>query len=440
MTWGRRGVASFIGSASFLALLSASMVASGHAPPQATGIFFEAGDGATAREWVRTNRGLILRAAPGDPARLLCNDAYSASLSEVAPMLAVSDGLVVATYYGGILRIGADGCSVEPAEAPLDGRRVLDLSGTSDTSTLWALVAPNLDRPGCVMASVDAGRTWNEAGEIAAFGSALRAAPSDTRRLYVTAQVETDDGEGIHQLLVSDDAGAEFAPYEVMLLDSEVRAYVLSVHPTDAERVFLRTLAGNPSDPERLLASEDGGKSFSEVASAVGPLVLEFDVDTETLWLGGRDGLWRSDDDGRSFESVPQAPTHIGCLSATGGSFLACGHQDLRFGVFEMAADGGEFRSALHFNEVTEQVSCAEDAAVVALCRSNFEDWLEEQGSPTMGAAGATGSDGGSANPPQQSEQAGCSIRSPRRDAATAALLVALSLVARRRAGSRRRT
>lgn len=441
MTSGGRGVASFIGSACFLALLSASMTASAHAPPQATGIFFEAGDGAIAREWVRTNRGLILRGAAGDPLRLLCNDAYSASLSEVAPMLVVSDGLVVATYYGGILRIGSDGCSVEPAEAPLAGRRVVDLSATSDAATLWALTAPDLDHPGGVMASVDTGRTWKEVGEIDAFGSALRVAPSDPRRLYVTAQVETDDGEGIHQLLVSDDAGAEFSPYEVTLLDSEVRAYVLSVHPTDAERVFLRTLSGNPSDPERLLASDDGGKSFSEVASAVGPLVLEFD--TEAVWLGGGDGLWRSDDDGRSFLRVPDAPTHIGCLSRASGSLLACGHQDLEFGVFEMAEEGGKFRSALRFDEVTEQVSCGEDAPVVGLCRSSFEDWLEEQASPAMGGAGgaggaASGGDSASRQPP---EQAGCSVRSLRSDVSSLpTLLMALSLVSKRRAARRRRT
>jgi photosystem II stability/assembly factor-like uncharacterized protein len=435
---GGRGVASFIGSASFLAVLGATTPTAAHAPPQATGILIEADGGETVREWVRTNRGLILRGTPGDPPRLLCNDAYSASLSEVAPMVAVPDGLVVGTYYGGILRIGADGCSVEPTQAPLAGRHVLDLSADSAGSTLFALLAPSLERRGSILASADAGRTWEETGEIDAFGSALRAAPSDPRRLYVTAQVETDDGEGLHQLLVSDDAGATFSPYEVTLLDSEVRAYVLSVHPMDADRVFLRTLAGNPSDPERLLASEDGGESFSEVAAAAGPLVLAFD--TEAVWLGGRDGVWRSDDDGRSFQSVPQAPTHIGCLSATGGSLLVCGHQDLQFGVFEMAADGDKFRSALSFNEVTGQVSCGDDATVVALCRSNFADWLEEQGSPTMGVAGAAGSGGDSASPAPPSEPSGCSIRSRPRDASTAALLLALSLVARRRAGGRRRT
>jgi hypothetical protein len=382
---------------------------------------------------VRTNRGLILRAAPGDSPRLLCNDAYSASLSEVAPMVAVPDGLVVGTYYGGILRIAADGCSVEPAQAPLAERHVLDL-GADSAGSLFALLAPSLERRGSVLWSADAGRTWEEAGEIDAFGSALRVAPSDPLRLYVTAQVETEDGEGIHQLLVSEDAGAEFSPYEIALLDTEVRAYVLSVHPTDADRVFLRTLAGNPSDPERLLASEDGGETFSEVASAVGPLVLAFD--TDAVWLGGRDGVWRSDDDGQSFRRLPQTPTHIGCLSATGGALLACGHQDLQFGVFEMPASGGESRSALRFNEVTEQVSCADDAPVIALCRSNFADWLEEQGSKAMGAAGAAGSDGSaSAAAPEPS---GCSIRSPRGDAATATLLLALSLLTRR-AGRRRR-
>jgi hypothetical protein len=434
-----RCAASFVGVAAFLAALGAGAPVSAHAPPQATGIFSDVAGGSSGPDWVRTNRGVILRDAAGDPLRLLCSDAYSASLSEVAPMVAVADSLVVATYNGGILRISEGGCSVELAEAPLAGRHVIDLDAASDRSSVWALVTPQSDQVGSVLVSTDAGRTWDEAGEVSGFGSALRAAPSDPSRLYVTAQLETEDGEGAHQLLVSDDGAAEFSVHPVTLLDSEVRAYVLAVDPTDAERVFLRTLPGDPSEPERLLLSEDGGQNFSDVASALGPLVLAFGGDE--VWLGGKDGLARSLDGGLSFESVPQSPTHVGCLAIADGSVLACGHQDLEFSVLEMAADESNFSPALRFNQVTEQVSCGDDSEIVALCQANFEDWLEEQAPPALGAAGAEATGEGAEGHHHPSAQSGCSVRSLSNDGwSTAALLLGLSLAARRRANRPSRT
>jgi hypothetical protein len=347
---------------------------------------------------------VILQGAPEDRPRLLCNDAYSASLSEVAPMIAGTDGLVVASYTAGILRIAADGCTVEPAEAPLAERAVVDLAAADDGSVYWALVAPSLEQRGSVLRSVDAGRTWEEAGGIDGFGSALRAAPSDPQRVYVTAQFESDSGEAPHQLLVSTDGAVEFSSKVVTLLESEVRAFVLAVDPLDADRMLLRILPGDSSMPERLLLSEDQGESFSEVFSALGPLVVAFDA--EDVWAGGKDGLFHSQDRGRSFRSVSGAPTHIGCLSPAAGSLAVCGHQSLEFGVFARAANESEFQTELRFADVRSQVACDPDAMVSLQCEANFQDWLAEQASPTE--SGGSGNEGPSR---RANEQSSCSLR-----------------------------
>jgi hypothetical protein len=375
--------------------------ASAHAPALATGIFSDASGGGTSRQWVRTNRGVILRGAPDASPRLLCNDAYSASLGELVPMIAAPDGLVAASYEAGILRIDSDGCTVEPTEAPLAGRHVSDLASSADGARYLALLTPKQELPGGVLLSSDAGRSWKEVGEIPAFGSALRSAPSDSNRVYVTAQVEVESGEATHRLFVSSDAGASFAPHPITLLDSEVRAFVLAVDPLDADRVLLRTLAGNPSEPERLLLSEDAGKSLFQAFSAVGPLVVAFD--DQAVWMGGQAGLFRSDDRARTFQQVPSSLTHIGCLVSAGGSLTACGHQDHAYGVFTTGSEQGVFLPELSFSSVSSQVQCGDGADVAAICQTNFQDWLAENVSTASGgaagASSAASADASSATP-----------------------------------------
>lgn len=422
-----------------MALLLGARDASAHAPPQATGVFSSGAD-ADRRVWVRTNRGVVLKAAHDDVWRLLCSAAYGASLSEVPPVIPVAEGLLVASYDSGILRISPDGCGAQSLDAPLGDRHVVDLAAAPDGSRYWALLAPSPSQSGALLESVDAGASWTSRAELSPFATALRVAPSDAKRLYVSALESAEDGSLNHELLVSSDGGVTFSSHAVPLLDSEVRAFVIGVDPLDAERVFLRTLAGDPEAAERLLLSENGGESFSEVSSAVGPLA--FAVDEQAAWLGGKVGLWRSDDRGKSFEAVAGAPTYVGCLATDGTSLLVCGYQDAEFGVFRLGSTAAGFDSELRFGEVTSQVACGQASAIVALCQADFDDWLAEQapGSET-GAAGAPsspGAGGGSDAEPGSSgarARPGCSIGGPyeRSGAGALALLAVLRLCRGRR-------
>jgi hypothetical protein len=260
----------------------------------------------------------------------------------------------------------------------------------------------------------------------------------------VPAQVESENGEAIHRLFVSGDAGLTFTPREVPLLDSEVRAFVLGVGLRDPDTVLLRTLPGNPEVPERLLLSRDGGESLSEVFSAVGPLVAAFT--DEVVWVGGQAGLFRSDDQGATFEEVPSDVSHFGCLVPMGESLLACGYRDLAFGVFRSELGQTAFDPELRFSEVSQQVACGDDSEIQATCQANFTDWLEEneqdgheEGDGGESGESASGAGGALASPPDRRSSSGCSLQSLGAGSALPiALLLGFSYGSRRWRGRRR--
>lgn len=411
-----------------MALQLSTLPAAAHAPPQVTGIFAGQADDGVSRQWLRTNRGVILKNADSEPLRLLCNDAYKASLSEVPPMIAAPDGLIVGSYTGGLLRLTPDGCDAQPVDAPLGDRHLADLATTADAAHYLALVAPSQTQAGAVLISSDAGHSWSAAADVAAFGTAMLSAPSDPNRIYISAVAETADGSPSNQLLVSSDGAKTFTSRKLALKDSEVRAYALAIDPLDADRLFMRPLADDPEMPERLLLSEDAGETFAEVYSAVGPLV--FTIDEQTAWLGGKAGVYRSDDRGKTFEAVPEAPGYVGCLRPDADGLLVCGHQGNEFGIFRAASAQGPFSPYVRFGDVTHQVACGD--RVLGLCQANFDDWMREfapvgggGGVSNVGGGGASNA-GGASNPPLSGTggepggparkarvASGCSFRAP---------------------------
>jgi hypothetical protein len=364
---------------------SLSHHASAHAPPQASGVY-DLSTSAGLDTWIRTNRGLVIKPKAGSP-MLLCNDAYQAVLSETPPVATLRDGVLVATYDAGLVHISPDGCLAGSVSAPLNGRTVSALAQAKDGQRVFAALDPTSGLPGGLLVSDD-GHRWEQTATFQAYVTAMAVAPSDPLRLYATAQLETVDGSPAHTLLVSTDGGSSFQNRPIMLLNGEARAFLVAIDPDDNHRLFLRTLARNPNEPERLLVSDDGGLTYRTLAVAVGPLT--FALEAGSAWLGAKAGLSHSVDDGETFTPVPGAPSYVGCIVPADGAASVCGFLNNEFGVFRGGPSADSFTAELRFPEVVNQVRCAPDAPVLRACKAGFADWLSEQaGTPDGGTAGS---------------------------------------------------
>jgi len=78
------------------------------------------------------------------------------------------------------------------------------------------------------------------------------------------------DSQPVHRLAISDDGGATGTEHLLALGTNELQARVLEVDPTDPDRVYVKVEATSEEYPERLIVSQDGGRSFSTALTLQG--------------------------------------------------------------------------------------------------------------------------------------------------------------------------
>ncbi len=393
-------------TALFLALFALSSVdARAHAPPYATGIGFHVTP-AGERSMIRTNRGLIVGSRE-QGFRLVCNDAFRASLAEKVPVAELGGGgLLVGTYAGGLLRSDAALCdfdAVGPAEvSPVDVVRGAD-------GLVRALLLPLDGSDGGLFESADGGASFERLAPVGTAPTALVTAPSDPERVYVSTNT-TEGSQSIGHVLVSRDGGRHFTERVLELDATELRTYVLAVDASNPARLFVRTESRDGIAPERLLLSEDAGATFRAALTAQGPITLAFG-DAGEAWAGSATGLYRSRDRGATFEPLENAAlTRISCLAVHGGQLYACALSSLELGVLVSPDAGTTFRWFLRFPEVTARATCPKTSDEGASCALAFEDWSLEQLVP--GAAPPSTAPGAAAEAPEAGgdRASGCRI------------------------------
>jgi hypothetical protein len=374
-------------------LLGAATTATAHAhsPPQATDIRWLG-----ERAIVRTNRGLVVEAEAGS-FRLLCNEAYGASLSELVPYELTSDGrILVSTFGAGIALSSPDQCNFDAATGPLAGFIVLDLAGDSQGS-FHATVYPADDSTPALLRSDDDGRSFRHQADLTGVPTSVRVAPSDLTRVYVSTSIP-DGNDVAASLEVSSDGGRHFVPTPVELEPSELGVVVLGVDPRDPERAFLRTQSRDGLTPERLLVRTGEKGTLKTALSAPGPLSLAWGEDG-VAWAGSAQGVFRFiEDDGRFAPATSFDVSRIGCVAARANRLYVCGFSGGEFGVLVSEDEGASFDWFLRFPEVSARLDCSATSDEGTGCESEFLDWSLEQGlvPPEGGAGGEPGIPAGS--------------------------------------------
>jgi hypothetical protein len=267
-----------------------------------------------------------------------------------------------------------------------------------------------------VFVSLDSGQTWarHYTNPPSAVFEHLFVAPSDDQRLYASG-LRLGDAAFIYAISRSSDGGATFESFDFALEPGEYEVRLLGVHPTNPNVVYAMANNETGTEPlDRFLISDDGGQSFSSPTAVHELDALAISADGHTMWLGGKPGLFRSDDGGASFAQVGDA-SFISSLRHTDAALYVGGHVPPTHQGLGLSADqGAQVAPVLDFAEATHAIACSATSTVPMTCERLWTDWVYEQdqrlplpdaGAPDPDAGGLSTAD--ASTPPPVRPEAG---------------------------------
>ena len=400
--------------------------------------------------------GLVVTRDAGASWRWTCASGFGADATQEDPDLVITDdGSVVLTTFGGVVRGEPDLCDFRYPEELVRNVFVVDVApDPARAGAVWGLVSSGVvaDR---VVRSGDGGRSWAAVGapiEEQLLTERILLAPSDPSRVYVSAAIPPA-GDVLRQafLLRSDDGGETFERTEIALVNGERVAHVVGVDPGDADRLFVRMARGTVDPrPERLLYSDDGGRTFTSVLELPSLRGFAIAEDGRTVWAGSSHesrGLWVARDGAALFEQVNDVD--VRALASRGDELWVA--VDQRTGGFALgrSIDGGEtIEELLRFEDVQELLECPRCSATGLDCPSWEPDLRADIATYFGGIDGGTTGiprDGGvpaeclpdagpePPPPPPGPGGCGCSVAATRAPALALASLLLVALTALRR-------
>ncbi|MPY32941.1 S8 family serine peptidase [Streptomyces adustus] len=222
--------------------------------------------------------------------------------------LAVSGGNLLAATKMGIFHTALPVSSPEwgPSDAPgaYDSVVTQVTSGGKGSKVAWKVVNSSVTGEFHVERSDDGGRTWQERGTYSGAPLSLLADPADADRVYVSFSRFDKSG-----LYTTDDGGSSWR----VLYQS--RGYsALAADPAKSGRLWL-------GGPDGLFRSDDGGATVTKVADG---LVSAIELDGSRLLVGGN-GIRLSTDAGRTFRTADTGglPTRVMDLQRVGRTLYA---------------------------------------------------------------------------------------------------------------------
>jgi hypothetical protein len=332
---------------------------------------------------VRSTRGLIATTDGGASWAWMCLEVVEVStFGQQDPALALmGDGrLVAASGLRGVIRSDPAWCVWAETELSEERRYFVIDQAKHPTlpDTTFVVTSSGTPTVNLVFRSDDGGATWQPTndGIEAVFFESITIAPSTPDVIYlsaITPDLATREG----RLYYSTNGGESWDFTSIPLLEGEHKPVVSGVDPTDPSRVFVTVLHNDfqlEPPEERLLLSENGGASLTEVLSAPHLRAFAISGDGTRAWAGddAAGGFWRSNNGGASFELV-DAVTQVHCLEWHDGKLWRCANHFREGFAVATSEDGGDsFTPFFRFTDVGRMVACPGDAVpgdtLLAIC------------------------------------------------------------------------
>jgi hypothetical protein len=259
---------------------------------------------------------------------------------------------------------------------------------------------------------------------------------------------------------VSDDAGKTVVDRLITLGANDLQARVLDIDPLHPDHVYVYVESNGDEIAERVMVTEDAGQAFKTVVTMHAIAGFAQSDDGSRVWVGGKEGIYRSVDGGGSFVPVASSVSTVTCLAFHSGKLYACGFINNQLMVAVSDDNGDSFSKLVSFDQVTQTAECPgadSTSAPSTVCSSDLDHWRSElgtlgAGAPTDGGVGGVGgvsvtdssspggSDGSDAHAAVHSPSSGCVVNGSHRGPGSVSQLIVVvaALISARRFASPR--
>jgi len=417
-----------------------------HPPPEGTWLLWvpttsgTSASSSSERLFIRTQRGFLVEAPATNDFRFLCNSFLGVQDGEDASFAHLGGGvLLLTTYAKGALIGSSDACTWSTVTTIMTAPAFdLAVAGTgSDTTAYVVGGAPHTGDHFWV--GRNAGRTWSPLADADYPYTRVRVATSNPSRLYLTGIGLSAAGTAIHRMGVSDDAGKTVVDRLITLGANDLQARVLDIDPLHPDHVYVYVESNGDDIAERVMVTDDAGQSFKTAVTmhAIGGFAQS--DDGSRVWVGGKEGIYRSVDDGGSFAQVASPMSTVTCLAFHGGRLYACGFVNNQLMVAVSDDYGDSFNKIMSFDQITQTAECpgADPASAPStVCTADLDHWRVELGTldagappdggvgsvPVTDSSGSAGGSGGSTA--VRSTSSGCAVAGPKHGPGSALQLI----------------
>lgn len=402
--------------------------------PESNAVFFSEADPNLVL--LRVTFGLMVSHDRGATWDWACEQSIGVTGVEDPMFTVTPSGAYVASTFLGMSVSHNQGCSFDFVGGAVTDLTFIDLTTRKAEPGRIVSFASAYDHQDDEGNIVFKSELWESKDEAASFvqlgpsldptllGQTVDLTESDPNRIYVSADRNPTVTKS-SVLLTSRDRGASWEENAIPLQGAERSAFIAAVDPTNADRVYVRTLSiddgtfdggASPPRPSRLLLSDDAGKTWRTIFQAQSLLSgFALAPDGSKVYVGGpKDGIQVAST--TDFVFTQTSTQEVGCLALAADGLWTCSNERSGFVLGLTKDDGKTFESKLHFCDIRGALACPPDTEATAVCAPVFPTQYavlgcapfpeSDAGSVDGGAGGSSGAPGAD---PGATDDGGCS-------------------------------